>query len=105
MCALRRISDPLPVDPTRKSLEQLRENPPRAFVRQPELPIESLVRRGHQELGGRQGASVHVAEELPEMQLSPRGADLGSAMPPSRRPASPLALQCRGDASPNRSRS
>ena len=70
----------------RKSLEQRRENPPRAFVPELELPIESLVRTRHQELGRRQGARVHVAEELPEMQLGPRGTDwLGDA--PMARPA------------------
>jgi hypothetical protein len=62
-CSFGRIRCSLAVDPTRKSLEQRRENPPRAFVPEPELSIESLVRRRHQELGGRQGARVHVAEE------------------------------------------
>src|SRR5256884_172211 len=67
---------PLPVDPMHKSIEQRREDAASAFVRQPELRIESLVRSRHQEFGRRQSASVHVAKELPEMQLGARGANL-----------------------------
>src|SRR3989442_5834789 len=65
----------------RKSLEQRREDPPRAFVLELELRIESLVRRRHQDLGRRKGARVHVAEERLEMQLGPRGADLARRCP------------------------
>src|SRR5437879_226384 len=66
----------------RKSLEQRRENPPRAFVPELELPIESLVRTRHQELGRRQGARGHVAEEVPEVHVGPRGTALAARCPP-----------------------
>ena len=75
------IRDPLSVDPARKSLEQRREDAASAFVCEPELRIESLVRSRYQELRRRQSASVNVAEELPEMQLGARGADLARRCP------------------------
>ena len=68
----------------RKSLEQRREDPARAFVPELELPIESLVRRRHQKLGRRQGARVHVAEEQPEMQLSLANVTSGVYAAPGR---------------------
>src|SRR5690242_236416 len=82
--ALCRIRGPLPIDPPCKSLEQRREHASRSFVREAELPIESLVSRCHQELWRSEGARVHVAEELSKMQLGPRGADLARRRPHQR---------------------
>ncbi len=62
---------------------------------EPELRIESLVGSCHQELGRRQSASVHVAEELPEMQLGARGADLARRRPRQRDLAPPDECHCR----------
>ena len=62
-----------------KPIEQRREDAASAFVRQPELRIESLVRSRHQEFGRRQGARVHVAN--PTTRRTPFTAC--SAMPAS----------------------
>src|SRR5207245_2744889 len=47
-------------------------------------PSQIGTARAQLHLGRRQSASVHVAEELPEMQLGARGADLARRRPHQR---------------------
>ena len=73
---LRLCRRPLPLDPAAEPNQQITEYFAGALVVEPKLGVEALVCLGHQKLGWREQARVHVSEQLSQVVLGPRGTGL-----------------------------
>src|SRR3954469_7687556 len=73
---LRLCRRTLPLDPAAEPNQQITEHFAGAPVVEPKLGVEALVCPGHQELGWREQARVHVSEQLSQVVLGSRGTGL-----------------------------